>query len=177
MARARRTRRRFRRSGKWSANIQEINNVSITTTQGAWSGTTTLATNPSQNTLGVSQIYTVKNFDINFTIESSNYTQLEAISAYIMYVPQGMTITETYNLDHPEYILNYKYLGSPTAGTQTGTSSTENQQYQPYRVRTRMARKLNTGDSVILFIKGLSETSTATTLQLSGLIRWWTKAN
>ena len=158
MARTRKTRRYRRRSGKWSANIQEVNNISLTAQHGSWSGTSTLVTNPVQSTLGVSQTYTVKNFDINFTIESANYTQLEAVTAYIMFVPQGMNVSENYNIDHPEYILNYKYLGSPTAGGQTGTSSTENQNYQPYRIRTRMARKLQTGDSIILFIIGLFET-------------------
>lgn len=176
MARTKRT-RRFRKTGRWSANIQELNNVSIATEEGIWSGTSVLATNPNQSVLGVSQVYTVKNFEVNFTIESDNYTQLEAITAYIMFVPQGMNVSPTYNLEHPEYIMNYKYLGSPNGGNKTQASTVELQQYQPIRVRTRMARKLNTGDSVILFVKGLSETSDVTTLNLSGLVRWWTKAN
>lgn len=40
-----------------------------------------------------------------------------------------------------------------------------------------MARRLNTGDSVILFITGYNEASSAEQLQLNGLIRWWTKTN
>lgn len=173
MARAKRTRRRYKRA-RWSANIQEINNVTLSTSLGSWSGTTTLATNPSQDILGVSQVYTVKNFDINFTIESQSPAALEAITAYIMFVPQGMNVSSDYNLEHPEYIMNYKYLGSPTPAV-----SNEDQQFQPIRVRTRMARKLNTGDSIILFVKGTSEQSSSdfNTLKLSGLVRWWTKAN
>lgn len=163
--------RKYKRS-RWSANIEEINNVTVAAAQGAWSGTSTLATNPSQDILGVSQVYTVKNFDINFTIESQNYASLEAITAYIMFVPQGMNVSPSYNLEHPEYILNYKYLGSPTP-----SGSGEVQQFQPIRVRTRMARKLNTGDSIILFIKGIGETGGTQSLSLSGLVRWWTKAN
>lgn len=173
---AKRTRRRFkRRTTRWASNIQELNYQGVAAATGNWFASTTLATNPSQNTLGVSQIYTVKNFDINFTIESDNQWNLEAITAYIMYVPQGMNVTSTYNLEHPEYILNYKYLGSPT-GTGTSTSA-EIQQFQPTRLRTRMARKLNTGDSIILFIKGYNQSTSSLTLNLSGLIRWWTKAN
>lgn len=175
MARTKTIRRRIRRTGKWSSNIQELNNTSITTSPGLWSGTTTLATNPTQNTLGVSQIYTCKNFTIDFTIESDSHWHLEGITAYIMFVPQGMNVSENYNLDHPEYIMNYKYLGSPTG---TGTSTTaEVQQYQPFRVRTRMARKLNTGDSVILFLKGTNQSTSNVNLNISGIIRWWTKAN
>lgn len=173
---ARRTsRRRFRKRSKWSANIQELNNTSITTNPGQWSGTTTLATNPSQNTLGVSQVYTCKNFSVDFTIESDNHWSLEAITAYIMFVPQGMNVSQDYNLQHPEYIMTYKYLGSPT-GIGTSTSA-EVQQYQPFRVRTKLSRKLNTGDSVILFLKGYSQATSNINLVISGLIRWWTKAN
>lgn len=167
----RRYRRYRRRSGKWSANIFEINQQEISASPFDWSGTATLATNPSQTNLGVSQTYTVKNFDISFTIESSAPTTLEAITVYIMFVPQGMNVSETYNVDHPEYIMNYKYLGSPTVA---GTGET--QQFQPIRVRSRLSRKLNTGDSIVLFLKGYN-TAAAATIQLSGLVRWWTKAN
>jgi len=177
MARTKRTRRRMKRS-RWSANIQELNNQTLPAHSGQWSGTMTLATNPTQNVLGVSNIYTVKNFDINFTIESTNNIDganaLEAITAYIMFVPQGMNIDEHYNTNHPEYILNYKYLGSPPGTT---TAGAELQQFQPFRIRTRLSRKLQTGDSVILFLKGTNTSSTDVNVFISGLIRWWTKAN
>jgi len=172
------TRRRMRRTSKWSSNIQELNNQQIQATAGQWSASSTLATNPTQNILGVSNIYTVKNFDINFTIESGNALAdanvLEAITAYIMFVPQGMNVDSNYNLNHPEYILNYKYLGSPP-GTTAGGS--EVQQFQPFRLRTRLSRKLQTGDSIILFLKGTNSSSAQVNVFLSGLIRWWTKAN
>lgn len=178
---ARRTRRRYyRRRSRWSPNIQELNNLNITTDANTWVGYNTLATNPVQSILGVSQTFTVKNFEVNFTIEADEYTQFEAITAYIMFVPQGMQITQTYNLDHPEYILNYKYLGSPNAALKTAASTVETQQFQPIRVRSRLSRKLNTGDSIILFIKGQSENVQVTStngLNISGLIRWWSKAN
>lgn len=165
----------YRKKTKWSANIQELLNTGLTASPGTFSGTTTLATNPTQNTLGVSQIFTCKNFAVDFTIESDNHWSLEGITAYIMFVPQGMNVSQDYNIQHPEYIMNYKYLGSPT-GTGTSTSA-EVQQYQPFRLRSRLSRKLNTGDSVILFIKGLNQGSSNISFNLSGIIRWWTKAN
>ena len=171
----RRTRKFKRRTTRWSSNIAEFSNQNLSAGAGVFFNSTTLATNPSQTTLGVSQIYTCKNFDINFTIESANSWSLENMTAYIMFVPQGMVVDSNYNLDHPEYILNYKYLGSPT---NTGTSvSSESQQFQPTRLRTRMARKLQTGDGIILFIKGLNEGTSTLSYNLSGLVRWWTKAN
>lgn len=183
---ARRRYRRYRRkSGKWTANIQEVGNM-VTCTPGIWSATETIMSNPAQVNTFVSQTYTVKNVEISFNIDNENTNlagaQIEGITAYIMFVPQGMTVTGDYNLQHPEYIMAYKYLGSPTQ--EFGIQSTSQngpifgQQYQPYKVRTRLSRKLQTGDSVVLFLKGVNQdNSTTFTLRLSGLIRWWTKAN
>lgn len=168
----RRVRKFKKRTQRWSSNMQEITTQVLEANSGTWFGTATLATNPTQTTLGVSQIYTVKNFDINFVIDTNvqeSLNNIENICSYIMFVPQGMNVTSDYNLQHPEYILNYKYLGSP--------SSDGEQQYQPTRLRTRLARKLQTGDSIILFIKGRNQSNSDLTLSLNGLIRWWTKAN
>lgn len=169
------TRRKFyKKKSKWSSNIQELLATVLTATPGTFSGTTTLATNPTQNTLGVSQIFTCKNFTVDFTIEAAANSDLEGLTAYIMFVPQGMNVSQNYNIEHPEYIMNYKYLGSPV---QISDGSTENQQYQPFRVKSRLSRKLNTGDSVILFIKGTNQGSANRNFELSGVVRWWTKAN
>ena len=139
----------------------------------------TLATNPVQDITTTSQVFTTKNFDISFTLEQSsntgsgvNSSLIEDITAYVMYVPQGMNVTSLYNNQHPEYVLNYKYYGSPATDS--------NQTYQPYKIRTRLARKLNTGDSIILFLKYnyASQTGvTGTIFELHGVVRWWTKAN
>ena len=110
---ARRTRRKYyKRAGRWSANIREFNAVGYTIPSGSFFTQSALTTNPTQSVLGVSQTYTCKNFKIDATIEtgSPNPEQIEAVTVYIMYVPQGMVVTENYNLDHPEYIMNYKYL-------------------------------------------------------------------
>lgn len=172
---AKTTRRKYyRKRGKWSSNIQELLATGLTATPGTFSGSTTLATNPIQNTLGVSQVYTCKNFAVDFNIESEANADLEGITVYIMFVPQGMNVSEDYNIDHPEYIMNYKYLGSPTL---IGSGAQESQQFQPLRIRSRLARKLNTGDSVILFIKGTNQGTSTRNFELSGVVRWWTKAN
>lgn len=171
----RRYRRYRRRSGRWAANIQEVNG-SLVASPGVFSQSETILTNPAQSTLLVTQVFTVKNVEVTFNLDfensgTSSVSNIENVTAYIMYVPQGMTVTASYNLDHPEYIMTYKYLGSPTIDN-TG------QQYQPYKIRTRLARKLQSGDNVILFIKGLNQNnSDSYILRLSGLVRWWTKAN
>lgn len=179
MARYRRYRKYTRRGrGRWSSNIQEIETTAYTiapNTKGADS--VTLVTNPLQSSLGVSQTYTVKNVECSFTFSASNanavYT-LEDLAVYIMYVPQGMNLTNEYNLEHPEYIMAYKYIGSPMSEA----STTEGQQFQPVKIKTRLARKLNTGDQIILFWKLNNSSTTASQVyELGGLIRWWTKAN
>ena len=170
---AKKTIKRFRRKGRWSANIQEIQNTQITATTQKFSATTTLTANPVQSNTTVSQIYTVKNFEISFTMDigsggTSSY--IEGLAFYIMFVPQGMNVGENYNLQHPEYIMAYRYYGAPLQDS----SSNE---VVPFRLKTRMARRLNTGDSVILFITGFNEYSSSQNLKLNGLIRWWTKTN
>lgn len=185
MARYRKRRFYKRKTGRWSANIQEIGNL-ISAGPEDWFHTESIMSNPTQQPTYVSQTYTVKNVEINFTLEHEdqnvNGIYLEAITAYIMYVPQGMTVTKEYNLQHPEYIMAYKYLGSPVneynAQIQQAPIYIANgQNYQPFRVKTRLSRKLQTGDSVILFLKGNNQTQNNITCRLTGVIRWWTKAN
>lgn len=165
-------RRRYYKKAKWCPNLQDILNTTITATAGRFSGTTTLTTNPNNSNSTVSQIYTVKNIEITFTIENESIQNIfDGIAAYIMFVPQGMNVSEDYHLNHPEYIMAYKYLGNPLQENSIG------QQFQPIRVRSRLSRKLNTGDSIILYIAGQNNNSGASSFRLSGLIRWWTKAN
>lgn len=172
---AKKTIKRFRRKGRWSANISEIQNTSITAATRKFSATTTLTTNPVQSNTTVSQIYTVKNFEISFTMDfasggGGSQSQIESLAFYIMFVPQGMNVGEDYNLQHPEYIMAYRYYGAPLADTSAN-------EVVPFRLKTRMARRLNTGDSIILFITGYNENSANQNLKLNGLIRWWTKTN
>lgn len=180
-----RQRRRFRRA-RWAPSLQEIGFTINPTSQNFFEATT-LMQNPAGNSNLVSQVYTVKNIEITFNIDLENVgavttpNDIESLCAYVMYVPQGMTITEFYNVQHPEYIMAYKYIGSPTneqASTTTTSVTQTGQQYQPIRVKTRLSRKLQTGDGVILFVKGIHQNyPTAAILRVSGIVRWWTKAN
>lgn len=175
---ARRRYRRFRRrSGRWAPNIVKISSQ-VNATSGEFSNAEDLATNPLQSTTGVAQTFTVKNFEITFTLEgtdTNSMNNLESITAYVMYVPQGMTVTSSYYAQHPEYIMAYKYLGSPTS--YTSNQVTEQQNYQPYKIKTRLSRKLQTGDRIILYIQGSNQTSSTLTYIINGIVRWWSKAN
>lgn len=175
MAKFRRYRNYNRRNrSRWSPNIQEILTTTLQTAADSFFyHDITLAFNPNQSNSTVSQVFTVKNVECNFYIDSSSIVnQLEDFCAYIMFVPQGMNVNYNYNLLHPEYIMAYKYLGSPTYETNSST-----QQYQPYRVKTRLSRKLQTGDRIVLFIRGNNVGNANTEFDLHGLVRWWTRAN
>lgn len=173
MARTKKTTKRYYKKTRWSPNIQEIptTNLSIVAGPDVWHFDYTLCTNPEQNNNLVSQTYTVKNMEVQFELDwgqAISQSTIEDIAYYIMFVPQGMNITANYNIEHPEYIMAYKYYGSPANDT--------NDRYIP-KIKTRLSRKLQTGDSIILFLKGSNVSSTAANPSLHGLVRWWTKAN
>jgi len=178
MARATRKRYYTKKTTKWSPNIQEIATTSVqASASSTFFQSFVLAFNPTQVNTAVSQVFTVKNVEVSFYIDSDMQTEqnIEDVAAYIMFVPQGMNITVDYNKQHPEYIMAYKFLGSPSPDL--GTAS-RGQQYQPQRVKTRLMRKLQSGDNIILFIKGNNVSQTVnTSFDFHGLVRWWTKAN
>lgn len=175
-----RVRRYRRRKGRWSANIKNISNSDITATTGEFFATTLLCQNPVQDNQTVSQQYTIKNVEVSFQFETDMNEgttarfNIESLICYIMYVPQGMNIDINYPSYHPEYIMAMRFLGSPdfennTANTTPGRN--------PLRVKTRLARRLQTGDSIILYIGGNNTSTLNANLKFHGILRWWTKAN
>lgn len=177
MAKYRRYYRRYKKStGKWSPNIYELNTTQLTIPAGTtdFFQSYTLAENPAQAPNMVTQTYTVKNVEVTFEIEQTGNTGfIEDLAAYIMFVPQGMTVTGSYNLEHPEYIMAYKFLGSPTADNPSSMA-------QPTKIRTRLSRKLQSGDGLIILFKGNrtdTQQSGNTSIYFHGLARWFTKAN
>ena len=176
MARRRYRKYSRRRIARWSPNIFELNTTQISIPAGTtdFYQSYTLAQNPAQQPNMVTQTYTVKNFEVSFEIEQTGNTgYIEDLAAYIMFVPQGMTVTGNYNLEHPEYIMAYKFLGSPTQDNPTSMA-------QPNKIKSRLSRKLQSGDGVIVLFKG-NRTDTqqtgSNTIYIHGLARWWTKAN
>lgn len=179
---SRRTRRNYyrrRHRKSWSTRL-----VNFKGAQSAAAGTAyviyqNLCQNPAQDINTVSNLYTVKNINCQVELENSenNASSIENLQAYIMYVPQGYIPTgvpsEYLNLpfDHPEWIMAHRYYGS----CQNDTSGP---QYPPLRLFSRLARKLDTGDRVILLIIGEnSGTQYSRTLEYWGIVKFNTKAN
>lgn len=176
MARTRRSRRYRRRSARWSSNIQKINLTGTTTAGQAFGDSFTLAQNPAQSDNSVSQQFTVKNIEVSGQLEAqytatSYYTNIEDIVYYIMYVPEGYAIGLDLPTKHPEWIMAYKYIGQAASSNSASWD-------QPPRIKTRLSRKLNPGDSIIFMYTGLNNTTDQDlNVKFLGLVRWWTKAN
>lgn len=169
MARTKKTRRYYRSKGRWSSNIKDVTLFNNITADSTFYITTDLCQNPVQNEASVSQQYTVKNVEFSFSFESNIPESIEGLSAYIMFVPQGMIVTETYPNFHPEYIMAYRYLGNPSGDLDIYRN--------PIKIKTRLARRLQTGDKIVFLIKGGAENVEQIQLISRGLVRWWTKAN
>lgn len=165
-----------KRKEKWSPNLNEFSSNVTFGINSVTTFDTTICTNPEQTNIGVPQTFTVKNFEITFYCEGgrTEAAEIDDLCAYIMFVPQGYQITNDINTQHPEWILNYKFIGSPyVEANQDGIYN-----YTiPYRVKSRLSRKLNTGDKIVLILKGFNKNFNERTVQFHGLMRWWTKAN
>lgn len=187
MARKYYRRRYRRRTGKWSSDIKTFHQQYGTGLAGPFADYLTLCQNPSQDDATVSQKYTVKNIDLNFQIELPSIYQTggqvyEDLCAFVMYVPEGYQVSSTAETikKHPEWIMAYKYLGSPDVESSTTDPITPGR--LPCHIKTRLARKLNTGDGVILYVtcnrtSAASDPANPQLLDISGMVRWWSKAN
>jgi hypothetical protein len=178
---AKRRYRRYRRSrGKWAANIQRLNGSGTVIAGGPLVEYVTIAQNPAQNASAVSQIFRVKNVEIACQLESV-YPQLENIEYYIMFVPEGYPLPENGDLPfkHPEWIMAYKYIGNGVNSFGPTSSSTysSNDNTQVPRIKSRLARKLQTGDQILFVLLAQNNSTSNTTVSYHGLVRWWTKAN
>ena len=171
----RRYRRRYIRKGRWSANINNINGNFIFQEGSTSFLSVDLQTNPAQTSSTVSQQYTVKNVEMTYEVEATTtYTsnQIENLQAYIIYVPQGMVVTETLPFNHPEYIMAYRWLGS---ADQDGSNVYPGR--NPLFIKSRLSRRLQTGDRIIFLLIGNNTASADIPVNVRGLVRYWTKAN
>lgn len=171
--------RYYKRRSNWSSNINKIiNQVVQAPASSEFYGYIPLTRNPEQSDTSVSQQYTVKNVEFSFDISgASNATihNIEHLTVYIIYVPQGFTVDSTIINKHPEWIMAYRYLGGPDYDLATSTNSFNFR--NPLRVKSRLARRLQTGDSIYWLVTGVNETTADLVVRVNGIVRWWTKAN
>jgi hypothetical protein len=175
----RRNNRRFNKQPK--LKNQQILQVkeSFTAAVGNFYTYIDLITNPSNvNYNGLTgYVETIGRFSIDCTLEGTQ--SLDNVAMFIMYIPEGYSIsTEVNNPNnvlnqHPEWIMAYKYLGSPTQST----GDQVNQGCQPTRIRSRVRRNLMTGDRIVLLITGANSATQATTGTLWAYLKFASRIN
>lgn len=165
--------RRYR-SKRWSSRITNLDITQQVSGSENFFVFRNLATNPAQDNDTISQRFTVKNIRCNFCIESKitgtdSTSYFENVQAFVLYVPQGYTLSTSTPYEHPEWIMASKHIGIPLASNNPG--------YSPLYMSTRLARKLDTGDKVVFVVQGSNSNNFAATARLTGIIRYNTKAN
>lgn len=168
-----------KRKGIWSTRINNISGSQLVNYNSDAIIYYNLCQNPSQTDTTVSNKYTVKNINLQLelSVDGTNSAyDLENFQAYVMYIPQGYVPTGvpsaygTLPFDHPEWIMTHRFIGQPQNDT--------NNYFPPLRISSRLARKLDTGDRIVLIILGHNQSSgTSSTLTYRGLVKYNTKAN
>ena len=149
--------KRYYSKKRYSPNIKTINREIEGIEAGLFYATNDLCLNPVQQDNTVSQTYTVKNIEFTFNLDmplegNNEQANLENLICYIMYVPQGMNIGIDYAQQHPEYIMAMRFMGGPEWD---GNTSAGNR--NPLKVKTRLARRLQTGDKIVFYLTGTCE--------------------
>lgn len=179
-------RRYFRRSyrrayprKKWASNIGSSTLQLTVPANSSYAAGAAFALNPAQSPSTVASAFTVKRVRLSIdavTPQSEDFRLLQQVIAAIMYVPQGYTVDYTILQQHPEWIMAIKYMGEPSMyESPTSTGGTRN---KPFQVSSRLARKLQTGDSIqlVLFATNIS-TDTAANINFRFLAQWWSRSD
>lgn len=175
--------RRYYKKHQWSTRLTNFSGTQSVVGGNNYVIYTNLCQNPTQTDTTVSNKFTVKNICIDFELSSTltqgstNQNYLENFQYFVMFIPQGYIPTGTPSayeqvpFDHPEWIMAHRYIGVPLADSSTS--------YPPIRIKSRLARKLDTGDRVVLIVLGNHSAgdTTSVTVEYRGLVKYNTKAN
>lgn len=105
-------------------------------------GFANLAVNQSNQgtTAPVATNIKVKNFKVSVDVQGAGDTMgSPCITFAICFVPQGYTVNADLMIQHPEWVMAWKTIDLQTTST--------------VMVSSRMARNLNSGDSVVFFFR------------------------
>lgn len=176
MARTKRVQKYYRKHD-WSTRISYIEGEQSATAGNKFIIYYNLCTNPAQSETTVSSKFTAKNIDLQLHLQSyTASSDLEDFQVYICYVPQGYVPSGTPSLyenvpfDHPEWIMVHRFVGMPLADNSSS--------YLPLHIKSRLARKLDTGDRIVMIILGKNTSSTnSLSINYAGVVKYNTKAN
>jgi hypothetical protein len=138
---------------------------------------TKLAENTSAASSAAPHIVTVKNIDLTAYISSPTGAadHWHNLIVAIMKIPEAFVddwaaTTQDYVHQHPEWVINYKYIAKPS---DTGDLAIA----QPLRVRNGRSITLYPGDKLVAVLTGSSNTNSAYSIQAEGEIRYVVRAN
>lgn len=176
--RRRYSRRTFRKRN-WASNIITSSTSLTIPSNSTYGAGSAICLNPVQSVATVSQPFTVKNIKLSITADAPSINStigIDNLIAAICYVPQGYTVSYSTLSEHPEWFMAVKYLDEPL----TISNSASNPIYysKPFTVSTRLARKLQTGDSIQLCFFGQNiNTANDLSVRFKFMAQWWTCAN
>ena len=134
---------------RWATNIMSFNK-NFEGGDGLFAATQVLVENSTQNSSPTPTIVKTGNFKIqgDCTVTSSSSNAVIGISMYVIYVPEGITITSPTSAQnlinaHPEWILSWKFVA---ANRLSGTSDN----VDAFSFSSRLKRNLNSGDTIQL---------------------------
>lgn len=170
--------RRIFRKKNWSSNIITSETTLTFPASQNYGAGSAICLNPVQSVSTVSQPFTVKNVKLSISAagNTANAVQLmDNIIAALVYVPQGYTVTYATLSEHPEWFMAVKYINNPQVDATVVASANI---VKPFTLSSRLARKLQTGDSVQLCLFGINKSqSDAISIRFSFMAQWWTCAN
>lgn len=149
----------YRKRRKWSPTLVNGSfSLSATASTSNFQGTVLCRNSSNVGTdVPVSTIVKVKNFKVLCDITSVS-NSISNLFVGIIFVPQGFTVSLTTPTEHPEWLLVWRTIDG-TAGASLGV--------QNVQISSRLARNLNSGDSIVLFTSGTNLQSSTATMNFS----------
>lgn len=138
-----------RKTAKWSPHIL-IQPMTIEAAQGEFASYQLIAKNSTDTSVPVPSVIKVKNFrvSIDTSAASQSTSGLSYINAYLMYVPEGITLNTDTIKNHPEWIISWKGINNLAHNDKDNTVLT-----------SRLSRNLNSGDGIYLIFAGYTATA------------------
>lgn len=150
---------------KWASNL-----VNGTVSS---SGFSLLAQNSTQTTSPTPVIVKCGNFkvqgDVIVTTQSQATNRPVPLVFYILFVPEGVGISDSLVTTHPEWIMGWTVIDASfiTSAAATNTGSR-------FSLTSRLKRNLNSGDSIVAILQSRDSAATA---QCAYTCQFWTCAN
>lgn len=151
---------------KWASNIVQ-DTVST-------SNFKTVVQNSSQTSTPTPVIVKCGNFkiqgDVLITTEESTPPRPIPLIFYVLYVPEGVSPSDTLVGNHPEWIMGWTAIDGSAISSSAAGFSTGNK----FSLTTRLKRNLNSGDRIVVILQSRDSSATA---QAAYTCQYWTCAN